>query len=742
MFPLSVRSARVSAVSACVGLAVGGALLASTPAGAAPGPFSSLTKSVSTTAAKRAAVQHLVRGDAQRSSIRTTSSAVAHLVRAAQASFDTPQDPDPAPTDTTSDPAPTDTTSDPAPTDTTSDPAPTDTTSDPAPTDTTSDPAPTDTTSDPAPTDTTSDPAPTDTTSDPAPTDTTSDPVPPDSATPATTVPTLEPVGTSGVLTLTADSSAPYVLFEVDGAPVDGQTTATPVAVSNGQGTATFPTWGTVNGLTHTVTAADCASTEVASCNTTPAQTSVVVSNDAPVITAPADNSAVTGGFTVTATAAGGGIRFLVDGSAKGFAASAPYSFDYTGSALSTGSHTLAVVQCSTDDTLCSGPQATVSITSDSLHPTISAPSPSTFSPNGDRHMDTTAVTYSLPDSETATADVLNAAGKTVRTVALGTQSGRHTWTWNGRSDVNKVVGSGRYTIRLSTSAVRNGATVLGSVSTAVTLDTRAPALSSVHYGTSVYPHRDGFRDTFPVSFRTDERATATLVILNARNHVVRSISASHAAGTMTLSWNGTDSHNHGVAAGTYGWYLTWHDAVDNTARTGVHHLGLSLRRLVTKHATITKNGDSFWTAAGSDPSCSQASTKLSNYVHGVWLANSCKNSSDGPQLASAFYHVGLPAALSYSSVSVLVGGAALQPPSVMSVAYGRSGGKSAFVVGRRYPISSSAQGYWRIGTVNPTGLMTSKRVMNLGVSVDNMSGRGDFDIAVLRLTVTYTVLQ
>ena len=556
------------------------------------------------------------------------------------------------------------------------------------------------------------------------------------------TVPVLEPVGSSGVLTLTAASLASYVLFEVDNAPVDGQTTATPVAVTDAQASATFTTWGTANEATHTVTAADCATADPASCNTTQAQTSFVTSNDAPVITSPADHAAVTGGFTVTATAAGGGIRFLVDGTAQGFAGSAPYSFDYTGSALSNGPHTVSVVQCSTDGTACDGPQSAISVTSDSLHPSISAPSPSTFSPNGDRHADTTAVTYSLADTETATISVLTAAGSTVRTADLGTQSGRHTWSWDGRSSSDRVVGSGRYTIRLSTSDVRNGVTVLGSVSTAVTLDDRAPALSAVHYGTSVYPHHDGFRDTFPVSFTTSEQTAATLVILNARHTVVRTISASHAAGTMTLSWNGTDSHNHGVAAGTYGWYLSWHDAVDNEAHTGLHHLGLSLRKLVTKHATITKNGDSYWTAAGSDPSCSKASTKLSNYVHGVWLVNTCNHRSDGLQLATAFYHVGLPAAVSYSGVSVLVGGSALQPPSVMSVAYGRSGGNSGFAMGPRYPISNGTQGYWRIGTVNPTGLMTSKHVMNLGVSVDNMSGRGDFDIAVLRLTVSYKVLQ
>jgi hypothetical protein len=62
--------------------------------------------------------------------------------------------------------------------------------------------------------------------------------------------------------------------------------------------------------------------------------------------------------------------------------------------------------------------------------------------------------------------------------------------------------------------------------------------------------------------------------------------------------------------------------------------------------------------------------------------------------------------------------------------------------MGRRYPISNGTEGYWRIGTVNPTGLMTSKHVMNLGVDVDNIGGRGDFDIAVLRLTVSYQVLQ
>ena len=566
----------------------------------------------------------------------------------------------------------------------------------------------------------------------------TADPTPP-----PTTVPTLTVTGTSDVVTLSAQSQAPYVLFERGGAAVDGQSTPTPVATVDGAVTASLTTYGLAND-TYSVTAQDCASADVISCSDTADTESLVLDNAAPTITAPLESATVTGGFTVKVNApVGAGVQFAVDGVRKGFDGTSPFSFAWTGSALSAGSHVIQVTECSASGLLCSGPVAAVDITSNSLHPKITAASPTTFSPNGDRYRDTTAVSYSLPDKESATIAVTSASGAVVRTAGLGTRSGKGTWTWNGRTNANKVVGSGRYKVTLSTSATRSGAVVKGAAWVYVTVDLHAPSLTALHYGTSVYPVKDGYKDTFPVSFHTNETTAASLVIVGAHNKVVRTITAVRVAGAMTLSWSGYDSHAHLVAAGTYSWHLTWHDGAGNKAHSVTRHVSVSHRHLVTKTKTIVKNGDAYASAGGSDPSCADASTGYSDYPHGVWLANVCDYDYDGPQIAAAFYHVALPAAVTYSSIRVDARGYSLFPPTYMYVGYGKNGGSSTFHFGNEVEIGNSTEKYWHLSTANPTGLMTASHVMNVGIAVeDDDSDACDFDIASVRFTVTYKVLN
>ena len=554
-------------------------------------------------------------------------------------------------------------------------------------------------------------------------------------ASPTTTPTNVTVTGTSGDVTFNATSTAAFVLFAVDSSNVGA-----PVDASTGTATLTVPTWGWQNG-TRTVTAVDCGAADATSCNTaSPASTSFDLENTAPQVTAPIDGARITGGFTVTATSPGGGVRFLIDSTRRGFDNTAPYTFTYTGSALSTGRHVISVVQCSSDETRCDGPaSAPVTITSDSLHPSIVSITPAVFSPNGDRVKDTTTLTYALPDNESVSVSVSNASGTVVRSGRLGNLSqGRHTWVWNGRSNSNAVVPSGSYRVAVSTTATRSGILVKGLVSRAVVLDNRAPSVSNLSGASTVYPYRDGYRDTMPVTFGVNEPATTVLIIRNAGRHIVRTLTSVHNPGRVTLTWNGRTANGGMVPSGAYSWQVKLTDAVGNHGLTSVRGVTVSAKRLYTKNATIYRNGDSYAAAGGSDPTCAEADTALSDYPHGVWLANSCLNGNG--DVAAAYYRVTVPAAAIYSHFTVQVYGYSLYPPSSMTTGFGIHGG-SNFDLGGQYEIQSSRTAWYTVGSINAANYVSATHSALIAVAVTDFDSPCDFDIKQVLIHLTYKVL-
>jgi flagellar hook assembly protein FlgD len=522
---------------------------------------------------------------------------------------------------------------------------------------------------------------------------------------------------------------------------VDSSDIGAPVDASTGTATLSVPTWGWPNG-TRNVTAVDCAAADATSCNTaSPASTSFDLENNAPQVTAPVDGARITGGFTITATSPGGGVRFLIDSTRRGFDNTAPYTFTYTGSALSAGRHAISVVQCSSDETRCDGPaSAPVTITSDSLHPSIVSITPAVFSPNGDRVKDTTTVTYDLPDNESVSVSVSNARGTVVRSGRLGNLSrGRHTWVWNGRSNSNAVAPSGSYRVTVSTTATHIGVLVKGLVSRSVVLDNRAPYVSSLSGASTVYPYRDGYRDTMPVTFGVNERATTVLTIRNAARHVVLTLTSVHNPGRVTLTWNGRSANGRMVPSGAYSWQVKLTDAVGNHGLTRVHWVTVSAKRLYTKNATIFRNGDSYTTAGGSDPSCAEADPSLSDYPHGVWLANTCLYGNG--DVAAAYYRVTVPAATIYSHFTVQVYGFSVAPPSSMTTGFGVHGGGNDFGLGGQYEIETSRTAWYTVGSVNAANYVSNTHSALIAVAVTDYDSPCDFDIKQVQIHLTYKVL-
>lgn len=99
-----------------------------------------------------------------------------------------------------------------------------------------------------------------------------------------------------------------------------------------------------------------------------------------------------------------------------------------------------------------------------------------------------------------------------------------------------------------------------------ITIDKTAPVLSSVSGSASpFYPvQKDGYRDSFKVSFKSNESGTAKLIIKNSSGKTVRTLSKSCSAGSNSITWDGKSSSGS-YTAGTYRWTLNYSDSVGNS---------------------------------------------------------------------------------------------------------------------------------------------------------------------------------
>jgi subtilisin family serine protease/flagellar hook assembly protein FlgD len=552
------------------------------------------------------------------------------------------------------------------------------------------------------------------------------------------TTPTVSATGTEGILTLSATSSAPAVKFRVDSGAFSAL-----LATSGGVATYNWPSWGFANG-NHTVTAVDCSLS--GECAAAPGSADLSLSNAEPAVTSPASYASITGGFTITASSPGGGVRFLIDGLRRGFDATAPYSLAYTGSALSEGPHTVEVVECAVNESVCLGPLSpAIDFNSNSLHPSITKLSPSTFSPSGDKIKDATRLSFYLPNSENVVVRFLSSSGALARgPLHLGTlAAGSHSWVWNGKTNAGHYVPSGIYTARIETSKVVNGATVYGLVTKNVRVDRVAPLMTSVTGGgATFYPVLDGYHDSFTPALTLHEAGKLVLVIRNSRG-TVRTISASKSSGRRSLTWNGRSSTNHIVPAGTYQWYFKATDAVSNSRKGSAHTVYVSGRRLVGRSAVLTKNGSSYSSVGANIGSCSGYSTAASDFKpYGVWLETVCEPDYDGFEVIHANYHFGLPGAVRYGTMKVQAYGNTLYAPSqIMSAVTTPATGEWDTIGATK--VSSGANYWYSVGSIAAAGHYSSAHVAVVSVGVDNNYGApSDFDIRYVRLTITYSVLQ
>lgn len=561
-----------------------------------------------------------------------------------------------------------------------------------------------------------------------------------DTVPPTTTPAITAPVNASAVdsdVVVTATSTAPTVQFYLDTIAF-----GSPVAVATGTASTSWPTWGLANAGSHTWTAADC--NEIG-CNTTQSPgVTVTVNNAAPVVTAPADGATTSTSPTLQATAPGGGIAFGVDGGLVGFDATAPYSFAVAGP-LTEGAHSMSVQECDTSGSACNGPTAGANFTVAALHPSVNSVSPNPFSPNNDGRSDKVSFRISLPDTETVSYAIRTQGDALVKTFAspgtLG--AGNHTFAWGGVSNAGTVVGSGFYKIVVSTSAVQGGVTLHGTASADVTVDNVPPKMSNITgNGTTFYPVVDNYLDTVALSATVNAPGTMWVYIRNSSGRIVQQFSRVHAnPGTVTFGWNGRNSGGALVAAGDYHYKFLAQDQAGNRSTSASFVVHLSHKRLVSKSATINRNGNA-GAISTSDPSCTQYSYGLSEFAQGVWLDNFCDESIDGFQAIFADYSFALPGAVKYQNIRVRsYGNTIFAPESIVSLIYNFSSAEWD-VAGSAY-LGNGSNTWSTYGTVPAPNHVSAGRAVKISIAVpDRNSGSQDYDIGYAQIIVAYSVLQ
>ena len=451
-----------------------------------------------------------------------------------------------------------------------------------------------------------------------------------------------------GDLTVSATSTAASVRFAIDGGP------SVTVPVVDGTATGSLETFG-LSGA-HTVTASDCAGSI---CSPTAASVPVTVANGSPTITSPVSGSEIrASSLSMAATTAyGGAVRFLVDATAVGTDAEAPYAVSVPTGPLTDGPHTAVAVQCNRAGTICdTANAAVVPFSIQTLHPAIPSIAPGRFSPNGDGRYDSATVTYTLDEAQTTVLRIKSSAGTVVRGPGnMNGAAGTRSWVWNGRRNDGAYVPDGTYTVELNTSHP-SGQT--GYASRTVVVDRTSPGLSgTTGVGATIYPVRDGYRDTFVPSIYAGEASYLSLRIYNPSGTRIRVVNAPLAGpGRRSLTWDGKTSSGAIAPAGTYSFDFVATDAVSNARVTGRYTFYVSSKRLVVRSAerVVTPAATHVTAYVGA---CSRGTTPAAigqwSGSHGYYSDFYCDSYGSIDGLVVSDHQYALPAAVKYGNVSI-----------------------------------------------------------------------------------------
>jgi hypothetical protein len=134
------------------------------------------------------------------------------------------------------------------------------------------------------------------------------------------------------------------------------------------------------------------------------------------------------------------------------------------------------------------------------------------FSPVCECARDVAVISFVVRRSETVTVDLLDTAGRSVRTLVRNRRepAGRVSYTWDGRDNSDRIVPEAGYRPRVQLE--RNGRTIV--LPNSIRVDTTAPRIRMVRVFPRVFsPDGDGSRDRITSTYEINERARAMMLI-------------------------------------------------------------------------------------------------------------------------------------------------------------------------------------------------------------------------------------
>jgi hypothetical protein len=234
--------------------------------------------------------------------------------------------------------------------------------------------------------------------------------------------------------------------------------------------------------------------------------------------------------------------------------------------------------------------------------------------------------------------------------------------------------------------------------------------------------------------------ATLSMYVFTSSGSVVRHISAYHsAAGRFTLTWDGKNSSGVRVGAATYLFSFRAEDTAGNRRSTGKYRVYVSGQKLIAKSATLTLNGDR-GVLSTTNTSCTGYSYEISDFAHGVWLANEC---DPGVEFDAVFadYYFTVPAAARYNSIRVQsYGNTVSAPEPLAAIIYNFSSAKWA-TAGAVQLNTSHTNAWSTYGSVSGAGFISGGHGVKISLVIPNDTAPEDYDVGSARVVVSYSVL-
>jgi hypothetical protein len=262
---------------------------------------------------------------------------------------------------------------------------------------------------------------------------------------------------------------------------------------------------------------------------------------------------------------------------------------------------------------------------------------------------------------------------------------------------------------------------------------------------TSIYPYRDGWRDSVSVRGTRVEPLAVAITVYSPRGARVRTASYRRAAGAYAWAWNGRTSSGRTLPAGRYKVVQVLADAY-GARKSYTSYVTMSAKRMYWHSATITVSAGPRNYQFGSSGVASEISPWTYRSSAPLGMANAFSASA----WRAVGYQFSLPSASTYRYLSFQVRGSwsgATGPKIGLIPWSGGSWSTAVYHYTRPRVAMGTSSGSYYAHTISNLGGITSGRTVRAAIdSFASPGGYGpgpfSYSIASVRLVVSYGILK